>query len=266
MIRDNIEALSVLRIPDYPGSRVSGLSAMLRVKDEGEWLGRALESIAGWCDEIVIAVQGEQVDETRRIAETAARTDPKRIRALYYPFDSRPNGPGHADQPHGSVRERAYFYNWTLGMTTRSHVIKWDGDMVALDDTAARIRAALDRGHDFIRFEGVEIVDAETLKVSATHPAANIETRVFPARADVHFATGSFCEMLIGLPSRDRQVTLADPAYLHFKWAKSAAAATKAWPDNWRDLDHFRRIAARAEPGRRYRGPVPACLRSEAAA
>lgn len=266
MIFENIEGLADWNIaPDWHANRAPGLSAMVRLKDEAEWILPSLESAAAFCDEIVVALQGEQTDGTDGIVRAwAASTECENVEILSYPFDSVPNGPGHGRQARGSVRERAYFYNWCLARTTRSHVVKWDGDMVAFDELGGEIRAALEAGVDFIRFKGVEIVDAHAWRVSATHPFANIETRVFAARPGVHFVTGDFCELLQGQGAVHDQATLDAPAYLHFKWAKARDSATKAWPENWREIDHFRNLAARAAPGAAWQGRIPAALRAAA--
>ena len=252
----NIEGLTEWEIPevDY---RELGLSAMLRVKDEAEYLPAAIRSIYPWCDEIVIAVQGEQSDHTAQIAESWAELD--KVRTIYYPFDSVPNGPGHGDQPRGSVYERAYFYNWTMAHCRRRHVMKWDGDMVATDDAGSVIKAAINAGSEGVRFKGVEIVDADKMLQSAIHPYANTETRVFVAEK-VYYATGPACEILRGQNRLEGQVEIEHPLYLHFKWAKSEASATKAWPENWREKAHFKRIYQRSKPGEQYTGPIPSCL------
>lgn len=236
-----------------PEKRLPGLSAMIRVKNEAEWCCCSLESVASWCDDIVIALQGEQTDGTDKlIYEWAGNKE-----CVYeYPFDSWPNGPGHDQHPTGSVYERAYFYNWTLAKTKCTHVVKWDLDMVAMDDAGEKIRAAME-SHDFVRFEGAEIVERDPLRVSREHPTANIETRVFPADR-CRFVTGQYCEALEGQPSRDEQYTIPGPMYLHFKWCKRDFA--QAWPEDWRQIPHFQRLTARAKVGRLYDGPVPSVL------
>lgn len=249
--------------PGWWRSRAPGLSAMLRLKNEAMWIGAALRSIAGWCDELVIVLQGEQDDGTERAVQDwllTFRPLDLEVRIFRYPFDSRPNGPGHGAQPRGSVHERAYFYNWCLALTSRSHVVKWDGDMVALDGTGREIRAALKAGADYIRFAGHEIAALDPLRLSRLHPVANAECRIFPALRRHFYETRDLCEGLTNLPEVSDQLSLPSPAYLHFKWTKPENSITAAWPKNWRRQDHFRALAARAEPGDCYEGPVPAVL------
>lgn len=233
-------------------SRTPGLSAMLRVKDEAEYMSFALRSIYPWVDEIVIAVQGRQSDNTWQIAQAWGELD--KVSVYHFPHESYPNGPGHDNQPKG-VHERSYFYNWVLDKTTRTHAMKWDGDMVALDHISKEIK-----GKDYVRFEGAEIVSLNPMRVSASHPVANIETRIFPV-GRCRYVTGTHCEVLDGQPSRTDQYTIRGPAYLHFKWCKSMESITNAWPEGWESIDHFRRIRERGKPGRLYSGPMPSCMK-----
>lgn len=233
--------------------RSDGLSAMIRVKDEAEYLPYALRSIYPWVDEIIIAVQGEQSDQTWTIAQAWAELD--KVATYHYPHDSYPNGPGHDQHPYDE-RARAYFYNWTMDKTTCRHVIKWDGDMVAFDETGRRIHEALGY-NDFVRFDGVEIVSTEPYQVPASHPRTAAETRVFPADR-CYYVTGPYCEVLTGPPPHEAQYTTREPMYLHFKYCKKNW--TQAWPDNWREMPHFTRLMQRAKPGRKYKGPMPKCL------
>ena len=123
MILQNTERLADYDIrPDWAEGRRPGLAACVRLKDEADWAVPSLNSIAPWCDEIVIALQGEQSDGTDVLVEDWANGRPQ-ARVVRYPFDSLPNGPGHGDQPVGSVFERAYFYNWTLAQTRCSHAL-----------------------------------------------------------------------------------------------------------------------------------------------
>lgn len=251
---NNIEREFAFNIrPDWKRNRRAGLSAFVRVKDEAEYIEASLNSIAGWCDEIVIAIQGYQSDGTDKIVKSWAGGRDSVV-ILEYPFESSPNGPGHDQQKRGSVYERAYFYNWTLSQTSRSHVIKWDGDMVAMDDAHQFIAPGLFRGG--CRFHGVEIAD-KNYGLSAV-PATAHELRMFRVGEGTFYETGPVCERLYGVGSD--VMSIERPMFLHFKWAKQRKSATKAWPDNWREFEHFRNIMKRSTVSGQYKGPVPSAL------
>lgn len=261
LIVENVEGLPEWNIGPYPGERQPGLSAMVRLKNEAQWVIPSLDSIAPWCDEIVIALQGKQTDGTDRMVRDWAECQNHAV-VYDYPFDSVPNGPGHDKQQIGSVHERAYFYNWCMAKTGYSHVMKWDGDMVAFDWLGRSVRRALEQ-QPIVRFKGIELVSG--LERMNKRKFANQETRVFPARSGLHYVTGPRCEILVGWHDRESTV-IEKPAYLHFKWAKPVESATKAWPTDWRRIPHFIELAKRAEPGERYQGEWPSVLKGLAPA
>jgi len=225
---------------------------MVRLKDEAQYIEPALESIAPWCDEIVIAFQGEQTDGTEQIVKRWA-SERENVSLHWYPFDSLPNGPGHGDQTAGSVHERAYFYNWTLAATACTHVIKWDGDMVAHDHAGALLRELMSENAS-VCFGGVDIVD--DMQIGERARCAS-EPRLFRVTAGTYYKTGPMCEVLVG---GGDPCNVAEPLFLHFKWAKDPKSARKAWPDNWREMEHFRVINSRAVALSEYVGPVPSVL------
>lgn len=261
MILENIEGFAEWSIrPDWAEGRAPGVSAFVRLKDEAEYVIPSLDSIA-WCDEIVIALQGAQSDGTDALVDAWAHGRPH-VRVFRYPFDSLPNGPGHGDQPRGSVRERAYFYNWTLAQTTRSHALKWDGDMVAVDGLEGLVRLVVEHPVGFrgATMHGVEIADSAQFRMAPTRKTAS-ECRLFLVTPETFYESGPMCEILRGVSARPLDwPDLEDPAFLHFKWAKARASAVKAWPDEYERIPHFQRLLDRARPCDAYEGPIPSAL------
>lgn len=232
-------------------SRRPGLSAMLRVKNEGEWLAASLESIIPWCDEIVICTQPSE-DETLGIASVYAERN-KHITVHNYPFDSWPNGPGYRDQNPNHPESRTYFYNWALEKTTRSHVIKWDGDMVAQDWLGVAIHELLEHGEHNIRLRGLNLSDVWPRMMLSKYPLCPTDG-VFLVTDATRFVNGPCSERLIGTgPGR-----VITDAFLHFKWCK--ASARQAWPEDWQEIEHFRAIDKRAGIGAPYTGAIPTAL------
>lgn len=221
----NIEGYEDWNIrPDWARDREPGISAFVRVRHEAEWIEKSLSSI-DWCDEIVIAIHGEQEDGTDDIIRGWAEGR-SHVRVMEYPFLSRPNGPGHDQQPKGSVHESAYFYNWTLSRTTRSHALKWDGDMVAFDWLEDRLRERC-AAWGSVYFAGVDIAATEPLRVSLTHPLAASEPRLFRVSSSTYYETGLMTQTLRVPEPRFR---IDEPGYLHFKWAKSPESQRSARP------------------------------------
>jgi len=112
-----------------------GISAMIRVKNEEEFLYPAVKSIAGCVDEILL-IDNLSSDRTPEIIRTLAAEHPDKVVPLAYPHrvarwgvENRDAAAGAANAPHAVH----VYYNWCLERCTRPFVLKWDGDMVALD-------------------------------------------------------------------------------------------------------------------------------------
>jgi hypothetical protein len=249
----NREGLEDWNIPDdHVARRKLGLSAMVRLKDEETWIGPCLNSILPWFDEIVCVLQPCK-DATEQVIRSFA--SPK-IVVKSYPFDSFPLGPGHDGCPADSVYSSAYYYNWALAQTTRTHVCKWDGDMVAMDWLGGEVRGLIAGGADRITFHGTDIV-GDDLRHVGRHPRCPTDG-VYRVSAETYYEQASLTQQLRGTGTG---YTIARPAFLHFKWArKPLASATKQWPQGWEAMPYFQRILKRREPVRIYSGEYPRAI------
>ncbi len=243
--------------PDH-GNRKPGLSAMLRVHNEEAWIEAALDSVLPWVDEAVV-VLNLCTDQTAAIVNRVQRRNrPGAVRVFDYPFKLHPMGPGHDDCPAESVHACAYYYNFAQAKTRYSHVMKWDGDMVAMDWLGDEIKEIIEDGHDRIKFEGRDIV-GDDLTMIGCHPCCPTNG-IYKVREGVHYAQGQMTQNLRGVPDSLGGL-IEHPAFLHFKWArKSFASATVQWPLTWWKIPHFQRIAERRHPVECYTGEYPASV------
>lgn len=237
-------------------NREPGLSAMVRVKNEEEYIEPALRSILPWCDEVVVALQAS----TDRTEEIVRSIDDPKIVVLTYPFPSWPNGPGHNTHSRFSVNDRAYFYNWTMSKTTRSYVMKWDGDMVAYDWLGATVRGLMVEGSRVIAFKGIDIVGptGPNLYVGERLYCAT-DKRVFVVDPAHYYYQGEKCEKL-AITGYGTNI-LPAAGYLHFKWAKNIHSATQSWPKNWQGIPHYEELMKRARAHEPYDGDIPTVLK-----
>ena len=236
--------------------RTPGLSAMLRVKNEEEFLPFCLESINDWFDEIIIVDQNSH-DDTVEIAKTFA--DMRKTKIYKYTFDSRPNGSGFDKQPY-DVYNRAFFYNWCLEKTTKQWVCKWDGDMVAMDGLGELVRQIIRvDAPGAIAIRGVDIVKWQDEKFFiGREKTTSSEKRFFKVQeGKKYWSTGLYSEKLdLNCMTAD----IVNPAFLHFKWCKPLEKATQAWPIDWQKDRHFNRILERRYVIGEYEGRIPSCL------
>jgi hypothetical protein len=222
----------------------------VRLRDEETWCALAIESFLPWCDELVIVVQSS-VDRTREIAE---RYRGPNVHIYDYPFQTYPSGPGHDNYPANSVYASAYHYNYTLAKSTRSHVVKLDGDMVMMDWAGSEIRSLMAAGHTQVRFFGTDIVGKGLAHIGC-HPRCPTDG-VFPVTRHTFYKQGALTQKL-SRSAGGFAYRILRPAFLHFKWAKPVESAIKRWPEDWRDKEHFRRIWQRRTPVAPYTGEYP---------
>lgn len=258
-IWENAEGLEEFNInPEAfnPLNRKPGISAMMRIGDEEEFIVSSILSILPFCNEIVVALQDSKggTREALRVFD-----DNSKVKVYEYPFKAYPNGPGHDECQPGSVHEQSYFYNWTLSKTTHEYACYWDGDMVALDWVEKWLSQEL-HNYDMVRFPGINLVSLNPAMISKTAPSTGKEQRFFRVSKETLFFTNRCCASL-SYPKSYREKRFNDFGFLHFKWAKSFESATKIWPDDWRDKPHFQKIYERRHPGKVYTGPVPDALR-----
>ncbi len=238
--------------------RIPGLSGLVRLRDEEAWARLALESFVGWCDELIV-VTNTCTDRTPEIVEAFHVEYPDKVQVYDYPHEIWPMGPGHAECPTGSPNASAALYNFTQSKSTRTHVVKLDGDMVAMDWTGDVIRKLMDKGHDRIKFHGTDIVGDDLAHIGC-HPHCPTNG-VYRVDRGVRYVQGAMTQSLRGVPDPSHEIPL--PAFLHFKWArKSFASATAQWPPDWESIPHFQRIAERRHPVERYTGEYPSSVRA----
>ncbi len=116
--------------------REKSISAMLRVKDEGQFLYAAVRSVIDCVDEVVL-VDNMSTDETPRTIERLGSEFPGRIRSYAYPFEIRRVGREHSElatstEGTSSPHLSSNYYNWCLARCSCDYTLKWDGDMIAL--------------------------------------------------------------------------------------------------------------------------------------
>lgn len=239
--------------------RTLGLSALVRLRNEEVWCRLALESIVKWCDEIIVTLNCCD-DRTPGIVRQFAAEYRRKVKFYEYPHEIWPMGPGHDRIKSDDPRSSAAYYNFTQAQSTRTHVVKWDGDMVAMDWLGDAIRSAMAAGHDRVRFSGIDIV-GDDLKHIGCHPVSRTNG-VYKVTAETWYKQGPMTQNLqgiAGIPEHE----IKKPGFLHFKWArKSFESATVQWPKNWQEIPHFQRIAERRKPVAPYTGEYPASVRA----
>jgi glycosyltransferase involved in cell wall biosynthesis len=178
-----------------PRSRYqTGVSALLRVKNEEKRIEACLDSILEIFDEIIVVDNGSE-DSTRELLEAfKSRWDrSNKIRVFSYPHRVARCGSEHASTSQHSVHSLAYYYNWCLEKCSLSLVCKWDADMVFSSQAGRKIFS------DFLtELTGRKVfllgafpvqtvyIDKESLVYEADGEI-NEEPRIFPNSSVAHF-------------------------------------------------------------------------------
>lgn len=194
------------------------ISAMVRVKNEAEYLKASLDSIVDLVDEIII-IDNRSTDSTPTVIDDFVRNHGEKARAFSYDHDVLPVGSDeykHEAETPASPRLTSSYYNHCLGLCSHEYVMKWDGDMIALP----RLAGALDRFRAASRkrtlyFEGISVHPDGRHSISES---SIMEARVFPK------GTSSFVPMAAYEAIRGSDILFGlcvwRPCYLHMKFAK----------------------------------------------
>jgi hypothetical protein len=187
--------------------RPLGISAILRCKNEEEYIAASILSAYRVFDEFIV-VLNNSTDRTRDILTDLVRSYPK-IQVHDYHQECSPAGVGYLEKVRQNpVSSLAAYYNWSFALSRFSHVCKWDGDMIALP-TLSHIRSLLPQ-HDVILFDGFDAVGEHT-----TEPEARI-FRYDATRAK--YIDWDLYEVLKHDYSNCR--TIEEKCYLHMKLVK----------------------------------------------
>jgi glycosyltransferase involved in cell wall biosynthesis len=137
------------------------ISAMVRVKDEEEFLYPAIRSIVDHVDEVVV-VDNLSSDRTPEIIAALKQEYPGKLACHVYPYRIRRRGRENwelASTPQG--RNSPYllstYYNWCLQRCSMPYILKWDGDMIATAELLPTLQAWRQSSAAALAFLGVNV-------------------------------------------------------------------------------------------------------------
>ena len=112
-----------------------GLSVLLRVKDEESNIRQSIQSIISSANEIAVIDNGSS-DGTVAVVQALIDDHPEgyKIRLYHYPFKVARCGAEHNSTSENSVHNLAFYYNWCVSKCRFNTVIKWDADMLLIND------------------------------------------------------------------------------------------------------------------------------------
>lgn len=227
------------------------ISAMVRVRNEEEFLFASVASIADLVSEVVL-IDNRSDDRTPAVIVELERAYPGKVSAWAYPHEIRRVGREHwelskqrGDQP--SPHLSTTFYNWSLARCRMPFVLKWDGDMIATPAFREAVQAWRASGRPILVFNGqnvhpdrrhlirARVTDRDVLLARLSVPGLPkwvtsltedaMEPRLFP-RFGARYDDGTRWTQRFNSPfehgdyrARSRFVA-REPCFLHMKFCK----------------------------------------------
>jgi glycosyltransferase involved in cell wall biosynthesis len=242
------------------------ISAMVRIRNEEEFLRPSIQSIVEHVEEVVL-IDHLSTDRSPQLISELAAEHSQKVKAVSYPYEVHKYGAENDAHRRRffarySPHIMANFYNWCLRQCTRPYVLKWDADMIATDGFHRALESFRQTdGKDVMMFAGVNLhpdmdhllapVEGDmndsmvrTLHQSYVRPDAVAEPRLFPRRL-AHYDSGFwFCERLLTpfMHHPSHVMNIEQPCYLHMKYCKPN-------PYNNMSSDLERAIAANIKAG-----------------
>lgn len=228
------------------------ITAMMRIRNEAEFLEAAVSSIVDVVDRILL-VDNLSTDATPAIIERLSKQYPDTIEATHYPYQvarvGAENRKLHAgENPDDSPNLLSNYYNWCLARCRTEFVLKWDGDMIALPALAEQVEAWRASGKPILVMNGANLhpdrrhliqersKDRAALEQALASPGIpswatalsydHREPRLFPREGASYDSSLGWVEKLSSpfwareLKDRYRYCATA-PCFLHMKFCKA---------------------------------------------
>ncbi len=137
------------------------ITAMMRIRNESEFLESAVRSIVDLVDQILL-VDNLSDDATPAIIKKLVAEYPHKIKALLYPHEVARVGADNcklqlATGLNGAPGLLSNYYNWCLAHCHTEFVLKWDGDMIALPNLTEQTTAWRASGKPILVMNGANV-------------------------------------------------------------------------------------------------------------
>lgn len=122
-----------------PRRRAPGISAIVRLKNEAQFVAQSVTSILPFADDVVITFN-DCTDATPEIVADLARRHPEQIRAYEYVPHVFPSGSDEQRTlPPDHINSFVFYNNFALSRARRRVCFLWDGDQVAIPQAFERL-------------------------------------------------------------------------------------------------------------------------------
>ncbi len=203
--------------------REVGISAMLRIKNEGSKITECLNSIIDIFDELVVVNNASTDDTLQKVnsyLEGLSKKERSKVKLIYYPFNISRCGREHYDTDENSVHSLVYYYNWCISNCRYSYVAKWDGEMYFIKDKkkyfSTNIKKILSYDYQFGVFGGLTVYKNREGDYFLSKEELHYEPSIFFNSYNVRYQKAENWEILE--PDLKHTVYLEKPIYYEMKF------------------------------------------------
>ena len=166
----------------FAGRPPKKISAMMRVKNEAEFLEQSIASIVDLVDEVVIVDNGS-TDGSAAIIERFVVGFPAKIRAFDYPEKLARYGEetlqlAATKEGRKSPSFLPNYYNWCAAKCRYPYILKWDGDTIATAAFAPTLEQFRRSRKQILWHTGINVYPDRTSYI-AGRPHEDMEPRLF---------------------------------------------------------------------------------------
>jgi glycosyltransferase involved in cell wall biosynthesis len=157
------------------------ISAMMRVKNEVEFLERSINSVIDLVDEMVI-VDNCSTDGSAEVIADFANRFPK-VKAFSYPhkiarYGEETSKLAATKEGRKSPSYLPNYYNWCAAKCTKPYILKWDGDTIATNALATVLERFRQSRTQILCHTGLNLHPDRTCTI-AGRPLEDMEPRLF---------------------------------------------------------------------------------------
>jgi glycosyltransferase involved in cell wall biosynthesis len=234
------------------------ISAVMRIKNEAEYLERSINSVIDLVDELVI-IDNCSVDGSADIIADFSNRFPRKVKAFEYPYKIARYGEetsilAATKEGRQSPSYLPNFYNWTTAQCAGPYILKWDGDTIATDALAPTLERFRQSKMQIVCHTGINLHPDRTCYITG-RPLEEMEPRLFYKRLSTYNNYKGYVETFWS-PYLWHYTSFyevePEPLYFHMKFCKA---------DRFSNMSEDLQIKEKAASGRG--DPLPEYLREQ---
>jgi glycosyltransferase involved in cell wall biosynthesis len=250
----NLENIEKYFYPsDLSLNRKNGVSAIVRVKNEEEFIIPSLLSVKDFFDEFIIILN--QCTDKTPILLNALKLPNTKI--FYYDEYIVPAGPESLGLDSNSIHSIVYYTNYCISLSNYKWIYRFDADHIALPMFFEMKHLIKSDRYNSVEDRGIDLVGSNC-NMLGSQEMCSFEKRLVRISSGFKYvvAHSNMSEMpnSYGISYR-----IESPTFLHMKWCCKDSG--RKWTKGWQGIHHFKSIKDRHDPVKNYNDPLPDILK-----